>query len=207
MLWGNKNYDFYYLPILKNAQTWGKYFFNKNFNFVFLNNEIPYFSTYEKKVIVFYRDPILRWFSGVAEWFSKRLINGHPLPKDYKIDQLMMQIIFSAGKIDDHTKLQREAFAGISYDNCIFFDVGDINFTKNLMHYFVNVQKIQVNFTNIEKINILEEYPLKVNIKNQLLEAFNANKKFKEQLLQNFNFDLESYEMLKNKKMFYIAEH
>lgn len=206
ILWGSENLDFYYLPILKNAQTWGKYFFQKNFNFEYLGDKPINIDSNEKKVIVFYRDPMSRWFSGAAQWFAKQTVNGQGLPVDYKIEELMMELVFSAGKLDAHTLLQREAFAGLSLNNCIFFDVENINFEKNLIHYLENVQNVKVKFINLPKINIIEENPLKLNIREQLKKAYNNNKKFKEDLLQHLYFDIEIYSMLKNKNMFYITE-
>lgn len=201
IFWGNENYNFYYLPILKNAQTWGKYFFKKNFNFVFLEDK-PITIT-NKKVIVFYRDPVSRWFSGAAQYFVKESINYKILPNSFKIDNLMMNLIFSAGKLDDHTKIQELAFSGLPYESCVFFDTENINFQINLTHYLENVENVKVTYTNLPKINCKEESELKMNIIKQLKEAYDANIQFQEKLSEHLYFDKRAYLLLKNKNMFY----
>lgn len=203
VLWGIENTNFYYLPILKNAQTWGKCFFEKNFNFRYLEDKPVTINKDEKNVIVFYRNPLSRWFSGAAQWFMKY---GTPMPIDYKIDNLMMKLIFSAGKLDAHTKLQRDAFAGLPYENCIFFDVENYKFQNNLTHYLENVQKAKVAHNDLPKINVLQESQLKINIHKQLKTAYESNLEFQKQLYEHLYFDIEVYTMIKNKNLFYSCE-
>lgn len=202
ILWGNEKFDFYYLPILKNAQTWGKVFFEKNFNFEYLyNKNIPTIVN-ERNVIVFYREPLTRWFTGAAQWFAgKKVIPG------YIIDEDFMDLIFTTGELDHHTKPQKLAFDTLPYENCIFFDVDDQNFFNNLKHYLENVKKLELLYTDIPKINAIEENLRKVNIQAQLINAYNNKEKYR-QLLDNYLRDeLTDYNMLKENNMFYKVQH
>lgn len=203
ILYYNKDYNFYYLPILKNAHTWGEFFFKENFDFKQQGTEpIEFYN--EKKVIVFYRNPLNRWFSGAAQWFSIRM-NNRILPPTYKIDQLMMELIFSAGKLDDHTKLQRESFGNIQLDKCWFFDTENLNFEKNLVHFLENVQNVKVKNPIIKKRNTIEENELKLNIRQQLKRAHHDNKEFQKLLTQYLKWDIIDYYRIKTNNMFYEA--
>lgn len=202
ILWGNENYDFYYLPILKNAQTWGKIFFEKNFNFVHLQDKNIPTIVNGKNVVVFYREPMSRWFTGAAQWFAgKKVVPG------YVIDDVLMELLFLKGQLDDHTKPQKLAFDKLSYEECIFFDLGDENFLINLVHYLENIQKLRVQYIDIPKVNTIEENPRKLSIKNQLVNAYNNNQKFRQYLHTYLQYEIQDHEMLKTNNMFYKAEN
>lgn len=203
ILWGNKDCDFYFLPILKNAHTWGEIFFKQNFNFNWLGNEAINLNYNEKKVIVFLREPLSRWFSGAAQWFWQRKNYGKEIDESFVLDELVLDLIFSAGKLDDHTKTQCEAFGNIGHNSCWLFDTEDINFNNNLIHFFKNVKGVNLLHKNLSKVNTIEMSLPKVSIRKQLELAYNANPLYKESLQRYLYHDLIMFSNLKESNKFY----
>lgn len=207
--YGNKNLNFIYYPILKNAHSWGKEFFKVNFNFEEMllgpnilldSNDVSHI---DKKILIFLRNPIDRWFSGVVQWFAMEPIQGKFLPNDYILDELTSKLVFSAVKLDNHTHSQKYYLSNVPLKNAVLFDCGDVNFQDNLQDYFYKVEKLPLKDLLLEKRNSTEENLLKISLKKQLTDMYNKNKKFKDSVQEYYKNDIIFYNTLVHLNKFY----
>jgi hypothetical protein len=185
---GRDDINYYYLPILKNAHNYGKIFFSQ-YDF------LPTKNIKDKKCIIFIREPIRRWISGICQWFnfcSTTKINC--IPVNYQIDYVMMNMIFSAVNLDHHTIRQRDYFANIDLDNCIFFNLDSPNF-NSLLKKFINNELGLQTFNDIPVLNKLDDDNLKINIRKQLLEEL-QNPKRRERIQEYYRDDILLYNNL-----------
>lgn len=159
--YGNKDSEYCYIPILKNAHSWGKELFKRTCNYDLIKD------IENKNYIVFLQDPIKRWYSGIGEWFLKNCKGD-----EYDINPLMLQMIFDAVQLDGHTLPQVEYLMNINLEKTIFFDLADVNFENNLTHFiikYLNKDFIMPGIT--ESINSSNNSKLKLNIQHQLKNA------------------------------------
>lgn len=203
---GNENYRFYYFPILKNASSWGHEFFTKNFNFVYKGGTKFTLDEENKKAIIFFRNPVERWFSGVTQWFMLNRLNFTDntviIPEDYKIDEVLMKLIFTVGGIEDHSKTQMETMTNLNFYRCHFFDVGASNFKKNLVTFLETEKKVKVIYQDIPKINTTTEDVFKNNIYSQIKNSYTNNEKLKNSILMYLQPDIDFYHKLYREKIF-----
>lgn len=161
---GREGSDFCYIPILKNAHSWGEQFFKENANFSYTEN------FRDKRYIIFYRNPIQRWYSATAQWFASNLAKS-----DYILDPIMLKLIFSGVRLDYHADLQSEYLKGLRTSKCVFFYCDDENFEFNLNHFVKNVMGLEIPKKRIERINDSSKNSLKVSIINQLKNQVSKN--------------------------------
>lgn len=200
VFFGNKTSEFCYYPIVKNAHTWGEFLFKK-----YLNFELTYDKNFnEKTIIIFIREPIKRWFSGAIQFLNYLEINGQPLPENFIFDEINLQIIFSAGKLDAHTELQRTFLQDFDFNKCYFFDVDESSFEEKFTHFIKNYMSINVTHDDFIRYNPMTRHISKINIKNQLEYAYNNNVKYKQQLLKYLSNDINLYNHLKRTHMYEI---
>lgn len=197
---GSQDNQYCYFPIVKNAHTWGEVLFKKYCNFEYLEN----LNYQEKKIIVFIREPITRWFSGATQFIHDLKINNEPLPNNFILDEINLQIIFSAGKLDAHTELQRSFLSGLDYNQCYFFDTDSDSFQEKITHFLKTHMSISVSNDDFLKHNVLLENTFKVNIKKQLKHTFETNEKLKNQLLNYLKNEINLCNHLKKTHMYEI---
>lgn len=159
--------EFAYIPILKNAHTFGSHFFNLVDNY----HEIENFR--DKKYIVFLRDPFKRWYSAVTQWFYSQEVN-----ENFEIDPITLKLIFSAVCLDSHGDLQIKYLNGLSLSRCVFFNTDDDNFEYNLFHFVKHVLNKDLPKDPIQDYNIGTINPVKNNIRTQLKLAIDKNPKY-----------------------------
>ena len=197
-VYGSEDSRFYYYPIVKNAHMSGIRFFENNFNF----KSIKFTDVNTRKdaiFIVFIRDPIIRWLSGAAQYF-------HPyeniVPPDYKIDPMMLDLIFSAVCLDAHTRTQWDYLEGFNLKRCYFFDTDDVEFENRIKKFtkqFMGVDTLKDEFV---KSNLITESPFKMNIRKQLKDAMESNPVYKENLLRYHKNDIEQINYIKTRHMY-----
>jgi len=147
----NPESDFIYIPIQKNAHTWtvnellARGFTNKTF---FHNPE--YINA--KDTIVVLRDPIERWISGMAEYFSIALWDMKLLDTSTDvIDEEMLEIIINKTELDQHTRSQTDFIKKINMNKLIFFNFHD-NYTMRFRD-FLNSRGLLQDGVNWAKLN------------------------------------------------------
>lgn len=77
-----------------------------------LLNEVPR----NTKFLVFLREPVDRWYSGIVEYLSRA--NKLELIHDPFFCELLVRGV----QFDDHQKRQTDYLRGLDTDNCLFFD-------------------------------------------------------------------------------------
>lgn len=122
--------DYGYVFIPKNASTYLTHVLRQNLNWQLSYN---YLYHKRKKYIVCLRDPLDRWYSGIAEYFfrfHKELIAKTP-------DQDLLTFIFKKVHLDEHTVPQVDFLSGLNTEDIIFFKFGD-SLSDNIKDFLVN---------------------------------------------------------------------
>lgn len=118
-----------YLHIPVNASCWGKTVFSKA---KFRPNTLHP----DYKTIVFLRDPIDRWLSGLSTWLTYRLPQ-HTGIEQVRDNQALLDVLFDTVRQDDHTERQSFFVQNIKLDNTVFFYI-DSSFQSSVTEYFSN---------------------------------------------------------------------
>jgi hypothetical protein len=190
----SKTTEYCYIPLYKNAHTWGENIFQNHLDF-----ELKKFVFKDdKKYILFLRDPLKRWMSGVMEYLQglKTDPNVDPyLSNSCKLDQLHLTLMCSIVALDVHTARQvdyiRNFYPGLRQQKMIYFFM-DEHFAENVTSFLYKSFGVQVP---TDKINVAKENIFKINIEGQILKFLNENPKYKENIEAYFNLD---YDFLKN---------
>ena len=178
--------EYGYVPIPKNASKFAnKYFRNqarwhRHLNFLNMKND--------KKFIVFLREPLERWVSGMTEYIFRYYRHIDIKNPNYFINKKVF---------DEHTEFQSYFLEGIDLSNCIFFRVD--NFLQENLQDFMkrNVKE----FRNIKPAIIPEISPIKENMKT-ILRSFLEERKYAEPLEKFYQKDYDLY----NNVNYYIKE-
>lgn len=165
----HKDYDYSFIPILKNASVWAEHFFTSN-GYKVKNITAEKLSTLNKKHIVFLRDPKERWMSGVAQWYTNKY---HPKKLNfsqdgiYNLDKITLELLSDVVELDGHTTPQVYWLYYINPKDCIFFNISDSMFVT----YFENFlkTKLKINYQMYyTKKNSTQGDSLKYHIVDQL---------------------------------------
>jgi len=188
-LYSTKNSNYIYVPILKNAHSFGVEYF-KNIAGFELTTDLQ-----NKTLIIFLRDPIKRWISAVTQWFYMN-VPGEDQTLDYIIDPVMMKMIFSAVVLDAHSSKQSDLLDYINLENTVCFNVDDINFTENLNHFISTFMNLPLPSTQPKKVNVSSEKPFKNHIIKQIETELQNNKSRMDNLKLFYQADLRYYKSL-----------
>ena len=195
--YGRHDIEYCFVPIFKNAHNYGKQFFS-SLGFAPTEN----FS--DKKFIIFFREPVNRWVSGICQWFNyASTLEQTSLPLDYKIDNVMMNMLFSTVEVDRHTQKQLDFLTGLSLQKCVFFNLDDPNFETDLKNFVRDKLGITQKLPQLKPSNVLENDVFKLEIQKQLLNALQSN--VRKSIIENYyNEDSFLYNyMFKNPKRIY----
>ena len=86
-----------YLHIPVNSSCWGKTTF-RNFGF---KKDVRNLIDPDYKIVVFLRDPIDRWLSGLSTWLTARLPQHTPL-YHVRDNQALLDVLFNVVHLDEH---------------------------------------------------------------------------------------------------------
>jgi hypothetical protein len=112
----NLDYDFIYVNIPKNASSWTKQqleavdFTQKNYHTDYIGN---------RPAVVVLRDPVDRWVSGIAEYFTRYYHRNSPAD----LNSFTIDIIFKHITFDPHT--EKQLYFVQNLDNIVYFWFGD----------------------------------------------------------------------------------
>lgn len=208
-----------YIPIPKNASTFGTHIFKELLNFKeiqlqsLVDNQGHVWKADKKKHhIVILRDPLDRWFSGVAQYltetrreFSEKNIKY--FNDDFILDPLHVKMFFSHLSFDSHTMTQ------VSYINHYF---PELLSTKTTFFYvkvsedYISNLEFKTNFEYFVYKNLGEkissnplhtskESKFKSKIKDQLKCFYDNNKHYKNIL---DNYLQHDYDLLKTVRLY-----
>ena len=179
--------DLMYVYIPKNASSWTKPNL-KDWGWEFYNYHTD---NLNKTAIVVLRDPVERWLSGIAEYFT--LYHSNINAPD-NITELV-SIIFDRITFDDHTEKQVKFIQGLDTDQCIFLWCDDIyraNFSKLIS------EKISDNkYDRYEYQHVSENDRDRKYFKGIFKELLDTEPKYLERVKQHFALDYKLIEQVK----------
>jgi hypothetical protein len=120
-----------YLHIPVNASCWGKTIFSSAGFRPDNQFSIPPDCT----VVVFLRDPIERWLSGLSTWLTYRLPQHTDMTK-VRNNTTLLDVLFDTIKQDDHTERQMFFLQNLNTDQIKFFLIGS-EFQSSVNKYFL----------------------------------------------------------------------
>lgn len=126
----NHNLKKFYINIPKNATNWGKLWAVKS-HFRESNYHQEQLLEQGYQPIVFLREPIDRWYAGMAEWINRYHVFH---PDTFEFTDQLLSLILERVAFDAHTEEQVMFLENIDTNNCVFFRVND-NLIKNFTHY------------------------------------------------------------------------
>jgi hypothetical protein len=184
--WGHKDSEFVWIPIFKNAHSWGKYFFKLVADFQETENFL------NKKYIVFLREPTERWYSGVAQWMYNNLEHK---PFIYQIDPLMMRLIFNTIDIDGHTAPQTGFLKGLDLkkDSLYLFNIDDPLFEQKLKYFCAKHLQARFPKATIPPKNTADSVLCKEDIIQQLKRAAHEDPVYRSKILNYYEADYKLY--------------
>ena len=205
-----------FVPIMKNAHSFGLGYFSSLLDFKEVKN-----IGNDKEFIIFLRDPMSRWFTGVTEYFYRhynlegKLIENpddylvttkdDPYRKHLILDKEVLNFVFNAVRLDYHTDLQIYTLLGLNKHKCVFFNVSDANFSEHLnrfsLHYCKkNPAKVfQDNTKTYPHINSSKGNSFKESLLKQLREYADRNPKLFQNVIDYYYHD---YALYRNAKFF-----
>ena len=149
-----KDLNLGYVNVPKNASSWTRGLL-ENIDICnrsnFHNENVS-----KKRMIVPLRDPVERWVSGIAEFFSSR----YP---DIEITKDIEKLVFSAVAFDNHTDLQLNFIHTLDEKNCIFLKC-DHSYSKTFIK-LMSEYNIDTSFYTTEKINVSKEKSTRLKFK------------------------------------------
>jgi hypothetical protein len=172
-----------YLHIPVSASSWGKSIFSKaNFHPGTLD---PTFKT-----VIFFRDPIDRWLSGLATWLTYRLPQ-HTNIEQVKDNQALLDVLFDTVRQDDHTERQMFFVQNVDWSNAVCFFIND-SFKQSVGQYFVSNFNVDITDAPPENQTTLEGG--KLVPKNYFRNVLENNPKYLNRVKEFFEPD---YKFLK----------
>ena len=154
--WSKPRSDIIYVNIPKNASSWTKpnlidlgwesYNYYRDFDAIERHDNVTaaYFSIpyhpqpkrpIMKKALVVLRDPIERWISGAAEYFTRYHNDMYPNMSTAQHSDSIFRLIFDRIAFDDHTESQIYFLEDLDINNITFFWCNETyreNFSKYL---------------------------------------------------------------------------
>jgi len=172
-----------YVHIPKNASSWTKPNL-KDFGWEFYNYHADQL---DKHALVVLRDPVERWVSGIAEYFTLYHNNFNTWTSD------VFDLVFDRITFDDHTERQVKFLHGLDTDNCTFFDFDNyrLNFSVWIKENYGDNKYDRYEFQHVS-----EHSPERKRFK----EIFNRelqNSKYLEQIKNHYAKDYELINSIK----------
>jgi len=176
----NKNYSF--VPIPKNAST-----FFGNFLSTILNWEEREYNIQIKTVIVFVRDPLERWYTGITEYFLRQ-------NKSFRFENTNILELFQNKLVfDEHTLPQVNFLDKLDTENIFFLKI-DNNIDDNFIHLLQHELGYSFNKKDLKTNDIEENY---FNYRNFLFEIPTSKNILKNNLWFKFS----------EKNMYYFPDY
>lgn len=139
-----------YLHIPVNASSWGKMIFLHAGFSIDRANHI----NNEYSGIVFLRDPIQRWLSGMATWLTARLPDYTGL-LDIRGNHALLDVLYSTVRFDEHTEQQTYFLTNLDTGKMKFWFVQP-NLSHSMNQYFRKSFNIDISRFPIENASTIE---------------------------------------------------
>ena len=167
----------HFIPLVpKNASTWVKDFVgfvpgNYHDELLVQNNYTP---------VIFLREPVNRWSSGIAEFLHRYGIAGSGWRDN--LNSIALDLLFKRVAFDEHTESQSMYLEGIDTEKAVFFKV-DQTLNANVNHYF--------NQTVTPTTNTYVTSGKKHSIKKYFTDLINTNPEYKQRITEYYQVDTD----------------
>ena len=182
----NHDLKHHYLHLPVNSSNWGKATFasagfDRNAHNI-INDDYT--------VIVFLRDPIDRWLSGLATWLTGALPH-HTALTEIRTNSAVLDVLFTIVRTDEHTEKQQYFLQGLNHNNIKFFMVND-SLSDSVVNYCATVLKKSVPV--LDRINETTLPGGKLIPKNYFRSVLESDLKY---LNRVKNFFIDDYHFIK----------
>jgi hypothetical protein len=182
----NLDRDFIYVNIPKNASSWTKQqlealdFTQQNY---YVNN------LSDHPAVVVLRDPVDRWISGIAEYFTRYYHRNSPAD----LNSFTIDIIFNHITFDPHTEKQLYFIQDLDPSKIVYFWFDDDY--RRQFGKFLTEQGIRNTATDSEPAWWSGHNPVKqAEWKEFFQQQLKNNSKYQDQIHRHFNQDYELIE-------------
>jgi hypothetical protein len=179
--------DLMYVYIPKNASSWTKPNL-KDWGWEFYNYRAD---NLNKHALVILRDPVERWLSGIAEYFT--LYYPEFTIPFYETQRL----IFDRIVFDDHTEKQSKFLVGLDTDNCTFMRC-DTDYRHNFST-FIRDRLGDNKYYDYKYQHTSEESPQRKRLKIIFQQLLDKNPKYIEQIRDYYEDD---YKLINSVKFY-----
>jgi hypothetical protein len=131
----NHDLKHHYLHLPVNSSNWGK----ATFSGAGFDRNLHNIIHDDYTVIVFLRDPIDRWLSGLATWLTARMPHHTPLTQ-IRNNHAVLDFLFTIIRTDEHTEKQQYFLQRLNHNNMKFFMVND-SLSESVINYCDTVLK------------------------------------------------------------------
>ena len=176
--------DLMYVYIPKNASSWTKPNLLDH-GWQFYNYHAD---TLHKPALVVLRDPVDRWLSGIAEYFTLY----HP--NFVFSDRETVELIFDRVTFDDHTEQQVKFLTGLNTDCCTFI-MCDTDYKQNFSTFMIDYVGNN-KYNRYEHQHVSETSPERKRFK-EIFSHYLANPKYLNSIKEHFAADYQLIEQVK----------
>ena len=167
------------------ASTWGKRVFGKaDFQIGTRVNEY--------KTILFFRDPIDRWLSGLSTWLTLRLPQ-HTGILDVRGNKALLDVLFDSVRQDDHTEKQCFFVQNVDWKNTVCFYIND-SFESSVNQFFV--KNYSIDISNVPRANQTTLEGGKLIPRNYFQTVLESNQTYQNRLKEFFEIDYKLIQSL-----------
>ena len=190
MCFANDELKKFYINIPKNATNWGKTAFDKKLGWRRTNYHDEKLLKQGYDAIVFLRDPLDRWTSGMAEYINRYGYNTATFIDQLEKQRLAGEIINTTIAFDEHTVEQITFLEGLDTDRTTWFKVEpDLN--QNVADYCRRVLGIENELQGIDSMYTTTEAKAKIK------QWFRDNIHRFDKLEKHFTLDIDLYNNVK----------
>lgn len=177
--------DLMYVYIPKNASSWTKPNL-KDWGWEFYNYHTDMLC---KHALVVLRDPVDRWLSGIAEYFTLY----HPHVEH--MSSVTLDLVFDRVTFDDHTEHQVKFIEGLNTEHCTFMRC-DKDYRLNFSN-FIKERLGNNKYDRYEYQHVSEDSPDRRKFKKLFSDAMVEEPKYLEQIKNYFADDYKLIEQVK----------
>jgi hypothetical protein len=182
-----KDIDVMYVNIPKNATSWTKPNL-MDFGWEFYNYHDEGLN---KHALVVLRDPVDRWISGIAEYFT--LYYSDAIESTWS--KSMFDIIFDRVAFDDHTEKQIQFLHGLDTVRCTFMWF-DETYRSNFSHFMKDLTGLPNRYHRYDYQHVSENDPVRKKFKEIFRNEMATNPKRLDSIKQYYAEDYKLIDLV-----------
>jgi hypothetical protein len=183
LCWSKPGSDLMYVNIPKNASSWTKpnlidlgwevFNYYRDFDAITLHNR----RLIVKHALVVLRDPVDRWISGIAEYFTRYHNDLYDELSTAPHSNAMFKLVFDRIAFDDHTESQVYFIEDLDIKNITFFNC-DETYRDNFSKYLTDELGVPNKYNRYEYQHVSAKEPNRTNWKQLFKTVIDANPQY-----------------------------